>query len=221
MLTIDEAAALAVALAPELRDRLAILHEPDWPSPPGCQAWTSLGRHLGVRDALIAAGRWTGCFPTSIIFVAPPTAELLIHEMSHALPAREPLADIEPTDVEREVQAVQVRRWAAGEHYTDPDRLPWIGHDARWIRRVCHLVHRAERLGIDLRPVDVRCGGPDYGLQHDLCGYRAALNVEPYQYYRATFDVIDKAPLPELFVRTFADDAQSYLIDSMIGDAYD
>lgn len=218
MISTADAYDLAVRLAPELRDKLAILHEPDWPAPPGCQAWTSLGRNLSIRDALVAAGQWTGEFLTTVVFVAAPTVEILLHELGHCVPVLGPWSYIEPTETERAVQARQVSQWAAGTHYLDPDRLPWATHDARWIRRVLHLWHRAERLGVDVAPVGLRCAGPDYGLRHDVIGYRAALNAEPYQFYSAAFEDIERAPLPEMFVRTFAGDAQAYLIDSLLGE---
>ncbi len=217
-MTPDECYQLAVALAPEVRDRLAIIHDPEWPAPPGCSAWTSLGRNLAVRDALMADGRWPGHFPTTIIFIAEPTIELLAHELAHCLPICEPLADIEPTPMDREVQAVQVRSWAAGNHYRDPDRLPWTGHDARWIRRLIHLWHRLERLGMSVRPIGLQCAGYNYGLARDEHAYRFALNAEPYGFYGATFKKIEAAPIPDLFARMFADDCRDYLLNTLIGD---
>lgn len=214
-MTPDACLALAHQLAPELRGKLHVLHDPTWPSPPGCYAWTSLGRHLGIRDALLAAGQWTGEFLTAIVFIAEPTVEILLHELGHCLPVLGPWSYIEPTDTEKAVQARQVSQWAAGAHYLDPSRPPWATHEARWIRRVLHLWHRAERLGVDVRPVALRCAGPDYGLLHDVCGYQAALNVEPYQLYGQPFDEIERTPLPELFVRTFADDVRAYTLDTL------
>ena len=73
-----------------------------------------------------------------------------------------PLVDnIEPTAEQREEQQADVAAWAAG---VVVHREPWFHHGPRWIRRVLHLKHRAERAGLEISFDDLQVAGPVYCL---------------------------------------------------------
>lgn len=192
MLTVDEVYTLATTLAPELRGRLIIRHEPTWPAPPGVEAWATR-----QRDG-------TG----AICFVQTPAVEVALHELSHVLPVAEPVTVSAPTAAGIALQVEQVNLWLRGDHLADPSRLPWTAHGPDWLRRVVHLWCRAESAGIPIRQCDFRA--LDW-TDHDISEYRARLGWEPTRCRGWSFAQIEAEPIPAYFSTLFEADKAAWL----------
>jgi len=187
----DDCLALAHQIAPELRDRLVIRHEPAWPAPPGVTAWATR-----QRDGLGA-----------ITFVQEPTIEVALHEAAHVLPAVEPMAVPAMTAAGVAVQLETIDMWLRGDYLTNPDRLPWTAHGLDWVRRVIHLWYRAESAGVTVRQCDFRA--VDWA-DHDIGEYRARLGWEPVRCRTWSFAAIESLPLPEYFSDLFKRDQAAW-----------
>ena len=210
---LDALANIGLQLAPELgaAGLRVILHQPDWPIPPSVLAYVAKGRHLAAREYLRSIGTWPGHWPAIILLVRPPASvtealPVVIHELAHCLPASPPLADIEPSDSERKMQALQLATWSARKVQ---DSEPWAGHDARFVRRCCHLRYRAAWLGIDIDLTAANVAGRNYGLSHPSM-YEEALATEPQRLRLKTFSEIDSGPVPKRFARLFSQDVAEW-----------
>ena len=204
----------ALAVAPELKDSglNIVAHQPDWPVGPHTVAYAVLGRHIGVRDLLLSEGRWPGYWGSTIAFVTLPETEseqlaLLLHELGHVLPARQriPDDDIVVTPELRNFQRVQLESIAQGRVI----QTPWEGHEEGWIRRVLHLVHRAEQLGVTVPLELARVAGQPYGLT-PAHGYLVELGCEPAYMARKSFAEIEAEPMPPRFTRLFERDCAEW-----------
>jgi len=220
-MTPSEAHDLAIALAPELSGKLAVIRHTDdlGPSPDSRLAWCCAGRHLGIRDELRRLGLWRGFWPSTVIFVAEPSIEVLIHELGHVLPARSVIVDDgdEPTPEQRDYQTAQLTRWAS--RVDEAGRVPWHGHDVRFVRRVAHLLRRAEQLGHDVSYNALNVASDRYGLSH-VHSYLERFAHEPAMSVHRTFDEIDQLPFPDPVLRLFADDVRIWAITELIGDRH-
>lgn len=202
----NELAPIIRAVAPEAASVELLQHCPAWPVPGDTLAYASLGRDLRIRDELIRLGRWHGEYRPTIVFVDKPTLPLLLHELAHCLPLREPLSDIVPTDEQRAFQEADMHAWATRRQ---APTLPWAGHELPFIRRAIHLAYRASLAGIAAGLHQMQIAGYQYGLSH-VSSYRDALGSEPAQCLSSSFAAIDARPMPPRFVQLFARDVATY-----------
>lgn len=215
---LDRLESLALELAPELSSTgLQLLwHQDEWPLPGGAMAYAIRGRILHLREYLRAAGRWNGAWGSFLIFNHrgewPEMVALLIHELAHQLPAQPPIMDddLEPTAEQRAYQGVQLATWATMRREADP----WTGHDARWIRRVLHLRHRAKRIGHDVPLISCNVAGAAYALS-PASHYEIALATEPWYSAGKSFAEIDREPMLPQFRKLFATDVATYHYDRL------
>lgn len=206
----DNCRDILIRLAPEFADgRLECItyREELGPVRPGTLAYVPPPSRVAIRSELQRLGRWRGTFPATIVFLAPPTLELGLHEAAHALPLGEPRVDPFPAeapafeDHQRRLQNERLERPLAVE--------PWSGgHDAAWLRRVCHLTYRAGELGLQPRLADIHACGE---LAHDLSDYLAALGWEPRRCSRWPFEAIENEPASECFTKLFHADRATWL----------
>jgi hypothetical protein len=198
--------AIVASIAPEASGVELLMCPAAWRVPGTTAAYASQGRDLRVRDELVRLNRWHGEYRGAIVFIEEPTLPLLLHELAHVLPRREPLSDIEPSAEQRAAQIVATLQWAHGPR---SESVPWEGHDARWIRRAIHLHYRAKEAGHDCNLHAMQVAGDHYGLSH-VGEYASALSYEPMQLRFKTFAQIEQEPMPERFVKLFAYDVATY-----------
>ena len=205
MLTLDDCRNLAVKLAPELAGCIQFFeHQPNWPRPDAADAYAVVGRFLPARELLESQGRWRGEWVPSIVFVAPPTVGVLLHELAHVLPARPAIVDRgepEPSAEQRSQQEAVI----AAVGTIDRSVPPWLGHGPRFTLRALALHYRAERLGLDVPLESLRICGAEYGLSMPRC-YRDAASAWPAVWSAASFAEIIAEPLPEYFARLWRAD---------------
>jgi hypothetical protein len=205
---LNELHALALKLAPELAGaELRLLrHQADWPAVPHAEAYAIVGKTLHVRDHLQSAGDWNGRWGSTIVFVAEPSVPLLLHELSHILPARQAVDDdgVEATSGQRQSYEIHLRQMV--QRSANREGEPWRGHDLHWIRRALHLIYRAERLGIEVSHQQVNVAGDAYALSN-VWDYNFRLASEALRFSLKTFSEIEAEPLLPPFVRLFLNDA--------------
>ena len=127
--------------------------------------------------SLKSSGAW-GLHRLGLIVVADAVVDepvllnsVIAHEAAHAALSSE--SELEP-DLSG-LQVLLANPWRSWPLHRGE---PWSGHDARWIRAVCHVVHRAKAWGL----VTVTAAVADlslYGLQSSLSEYMDALGDEP------------------------------------------
>lgn len=159
--------------------------------------------------SLEQSGAW-GVHRPGLVVVADAVAaepvllnSVIAHECGHA-------ALLEPESVavpESDLAQLQVllsvpwRLW--GLHQGEP----WAGHDSRWIRAVCHVVHRMRGHGL----VTVTAAVADlalYGLQSSLSEYVDALGDEPAALDWVPIDEVLARPAPAEFESLWIADCQ-------------
>ena len=96
---------------------------------------------------------------------------LVAHELGHAVlqgqgPTKADFAGLE------KIVATHIGEWPA--HFGD---IPWLGHDARFIRGMIHVGHRLSNQGLSLC-MPAAFDHRSYGLSH-IDGYVEALGDEP------------------------------------------
>ncbi len=97
-----------------------------------------------------------------------------LHEAAHAIDGG---IDLEPVEAPCEIAATVSRyRMLAAVAADFQFSVPWLGHDASFIRALCHLVHRSRSLTPRLPTVFLFCHDR-YGLS-PLLAYRDALGPE-------------------------------------------
>ncbi len=216
---LDDLTQIALRLAPELSTAgfRVLEHQPNWLCHPRAAAYATYGRHFDIRDYLRSTGEWAGVWGSYVVIVPPlpdfsQACGLLVHELSHCLPARPTIVDdCEPSAVQRDVQTGQLMAWAAtGSHSIEP----WAGHGAEFIRRAVHLRHRAARLGIDIALADANVAGVNYGLSHPS-EYETELATEPLRMMLKPFSEIDAEPIPPRFARLFCTDVAAWHFDRL------
>ena len=212
MTLFDELHSLSLAIAPELADSglLILEHQEGWLCPRGCTAYAQRGKSLSIRDYLMAADRWPGSWGSYVVFTSTipdwkKAVGILLHELGHLLPAEPPIPDETepPTEAQKGFQSGQIAGWLAAS--AGRDHVPWSGHDAIFIRRCLHLIHRAEALGVDVSLKDVNVAGSCYALS-DWDAYQMRLATEPLRFRGKTFSEIDQTPPPPKFAELFASD---------------
>ena len=199
---IERGQRLAAQLAPELVGKIEIIeNDPDWPTPPGIGGYAATAPVAHLRDEIRRRG-WGDRWPQVIVLLPDITPGLIVHELAHCLPAREPFAIKEVTAGEINLERELLTRWAAS---TPKPPAPWLNHEAPFIRRVCHLAHRAWQAGIEIPIDDLQFAGPVYGLS-DCREYALALGREPIDMLGASFTEIERQPMPPKFSELFARD---------------
>ena len=196
---------IAEQIAPELTGRLALfVRERNWPFPAGVLAIYAFDAPPWAREK--------GATADCIIFAnrAAATIEVLLHELSHALPLH-PKAPASTRPVSPE-EARYLVAWSVGPPapgLSFGDLPPWIGHEDKFIRRLLHLVHRAERLGHSVRLRRTFGDTSAYGLR-SICAYQAALADEPARSVGKSFWEIEQTDPPAKFTRFFKEDTERY-----------
>jgi hypothetical protein len=151
-------------------------------------------RRCSIRDTFLAT-------------VLHEAAHLIDPTLNHAPP---------PAGQDKGLEASLLKHALATEFYA-PDKadeglIPvprWFMHEACWIRNLCHILGRAQRLD-DVSPFDLRIDDladhETYGLTK-LANYWHALGNEPWRMRRATFAEIAATPAPVPFVSLWLEDS--------------
>jgi hypothetical protein len=115
-------------------------------------------------------------------------ASVVAHECGHELLSSESESLSPESDLSglQSVLSVPWKEWPVHQG------SPWAGHDSRWIRAVCHVVHRMKAWGLLTVPAAV-ADLKIYGMQGSLGDYSAALGDEPA--------ALDWVPLAEALAR--------------------
>jgi hypothetical protein len=171
--------------------------------------WTQYD--LTLRQLLIDRGEWQG--PGNIIGLVPgqeleDSRGVLLHEVSHALPLRQPPREYDPTPQQ---MAVHLKLTALVDSIADQQRQlkPWDQHEADFIRRCVHLRYRAQRLGVELPYPAIRFAGYGYSLSSAI-EYARSLGDEPHRMAGCSFREIEATPAPEAFTKLFDNDVASW-----------
>ena len=212
--------ALALRIAPELQacSPLYFVSRPaGYPVPAGLLAFASAGVDSALRRDLVSRGEWQGQ-GSLICLVAPPAdreslAGLMLHEISHLLPAERPWPDDPLSPGAAALEATVRHDWAAHGERLLP--FPWTGHNACFLRRAIHLRWRAAKAGRPV-PFPAVVVGWHYGLR-PLVRYAAALADEPQRFAAADFATIQATPAPIAFSDLFANDVRNWMSDNSQG----
>jgi hypothetical protein len=128
-----------------------------------------------------------------------------LHELAHVL--QQPLSlDTPATSLSEEREGL-LAAWC--RQPIAVSSVPWQGHDAKFIRVLCHVLHRAEQAGIDRVPRSVAFPNHAYGLSN-LEQYEAKLQAE-LDTFTGTFAELQKTPPPAEFVTLWRQDVQHYI----------
>lgn len=131
--------------------------------------------------------------------------ELALHEFAHVLSHDRPfIPEISQAVAQRMVEEV-VTLPNAGQ---PDDNVPWLGHDARYLRTVAHLEHRASSL-LGSQVHAYLLAGPVYGLSKGEA-YRAAIADEPAKLAGEPFAEIKQIRPPQAFLGLWQADLQSW-----------
>ena len=137
------------------------------------------------------SGAWAAHIPGLVIVsdavIGEPLllASVVAHECAHEVLCPESVAAEDMSGL----QPVLSRPWRSWPSHLGPS---WAGHDARWIRAVCHVIHRMRGHGLATVPAAV-ANLQLYGLKSSLCDYVEALDGEPSQ--------LDWVPICEALAR--------------------
>jgi hypothetical protein len=131
--------------------------------------------------------------------------ELALHELAHVLTFRHLFnPDVTPAAAKEFLgECLQESPLKPPAEY-----VPWIGHNAEYLRTAIHLEHRAARLlRTSVRACSVAGGG--YGLSEGD-QYRAALAGEPKELDGGSFSVIRQLHPPRAFIDLWRADLESW-----------
>jgi hypothetical protein len=207
-ISLVDARALALQIAPELADaelRL-VRHQSDWPILGDADAYAlPPGRFYPLRAYLEGLHAWQGVWGSTVVFVAEPTVELLLHELAHLLPAEEPLIDERPAPPDEYAASHTALRFTRTT-FSESKRVskPWLGHGIDFIRTLVHLIYRAGELGHFIR-LPYTFHHELYGLS-DIWQYQLQLGCEPLALSHRTFSEIENIDEPEPFMQLFRKD---------------
>lgn len=214
MVDFSEFENLARKLAPELSLGINIIEQPaSMPTPANVFAYALKGRCVALRNHLKEIGRWQGVFVPTIIICDTTLdrlamAGVILHEISHVLPARY-LADLELPAA----QIAEQQSFLLSHATEDPHRgpiPPWAcGHDAGFIRRLCHLHYRAlwQEIAVPITSLDF--GGGFGGLSAPW-KYYSSLTREMFELNGADFSEIEATTRPGEFDRLFESDVERW-----------
>jgi len=208
-------------ISPEIEQPIYVVNHPaDLPRPAFVDAYTFTRTvSIPLRDRLIASGAWRGPGPVLVLngLTRHPgaAAGMVLHELAHHLPFV-PIAD-ESCDEARPIHLRQFKNWAAAT--SPPAGLPWLNHEAQFIRACLHIYFRAIwhrwaigsdfALLLNLDLGDLRFAGADYQLSapHD---YKNALGDEPGRTIDQPLTDVLKTQAPPAFTDLFHADVEAW-----------
>lgn len=213
---LDELHDLLLACAPELRKSplYVLAPPPSYPNATGVEAYTFRSIDYAIRRSLMERAKWTGPGNTIVVSRGDTDREtlfgLLLHEGAHCLPWSAPLADCDPTEQQIVHQADLVSRWANEPNDLSSTAPPWFpDHDWKFVRRVLHLVFRAEQIGFTIPLPALHCGGEQYGVS-GLWKFKKALGDEPARMLAWNFTAIEEAKPPQEMIELWEADTARY-----------
>lgn len=142
------------------------------------------------------------------------TVAIFIHELAHVIAIGSPfLWPSEFTDDEMVEQRKLLVSDLAAYDYSPPvpeAGPPWTCHHPRFLRLLCHLAFRAEKLLSCQLPSWSLLGGKLQGLNH-ISAYRAALSEEVEQLADVPMEQIPTLPAAKGFQRIVSADLDAWL----------
>lgn len=233
-MSVVELAELAKTIAPELRSAPLYVVDADSSGLPaefmlyGCHGLYSPWFDVGLSSWLRDRGEWRGRGPAVLLNTGSLRREAaddaggdqaladelypgrllatFVHEVAHVLEL--------PADRTEYVDLRAASREATAAlrtyHVTDCEpSAPWIGHDATWVRLLCHVVYRVETLtGLPL-PGPWLCDPHRYRLS--LFGnYQFTLADEPERLQDQTFETIKAGAPPAEFISLWRSDVLAW-----------
>jgi hypothetical protein len=127
-------------------------------------------------------------------------ASVVCHEAGHAALSSE-------SELEPDLSGLQVLLANPWKEWPVHQGAPWAGHDSRWIRAVCHVVHRMKAWGL-VTVQELIADLALYGLQGSLGDYSAALGGEPAALDWLPIIEVLSRPAPAEFESLWAVDVQ-------------
>jgi hypothetical protein len=162
--------------------------------------WRGRGPCMVINDIALAQD-----FATEDLDYA--TAKLVLHELAHILDRPVVFAE------RRDAPAAKIKFEAmvvadAGERPPREELPRYFGHEFDFIRVCLHLVFRAQRIGLPIKPAAL-CAGFRYGLSH-ASEYAEALDDEPARCVGMLFREIAATSPPPAFLQLWIQDMVSY-----------
>ena len=188
-----------------------------------CEGYTAPSLDLYLRDAIGPA--WHGRGPCLVVIDVALAADahpddfeylvraVVLHELAHILERPALVTDrtgVQPARIQFEALAVAdaVSRPELAE------QPAYRGHEARFIRTVLHLRHRAAEAGVAIAPA-LLCAGWRYGLSV-ADRYVEALGGEPARMAGALFHDILASPPPATFTELWIADVSPPVLERTV-----